>query len=370
MNNGESEYIDYNLYSRQIGTFGISTMKKLIKLKVLILGLKGLGVEVAKNIILSGPKEVCIFDPKIVKINDLGCNFYLKEEYIGKKRRDESCLNDLKKLNPYTKVTILKLEGNDLFNYFNLFNIIVITEFKLKEELIKINNFCRKNKIGFIYGVNLGLSGFLFNDFSDEHYILDLNGIENKKYFCKEISNEKTAKVLLDEASKNIFLKINSFVIFIGVEGMIELNNSKPIKILNKKDNILTLDIDTSSFGKYLNRGFISQAKIPLKKCYKSLEERFEIPYEEKFNEQDYQKEGRNELLFICLKGLNEFCLNNNGNLPDINNYEHAKKFITITKKIYEKEKKKIYFGLMKSSYGMKILLRNIPYGQDVKSLL
>lgn len=33
-------------------------MKKLIKLKVLILGLKGLGVEVAKNIILSGPKEV------------------------------------------------------------------------------------------------------------------------------------------------------------------------------------------------------------------------------------------------------------------------------------------------------------------------
>lgn len=57
-NDKESEYIDYNLYSRQIGTLGINTMKKLIKLKVLILGLKGLGVEVAKNIILSGPKEV------------------------------------------------------------------------------------------------------------------------------------------------------------------------------------------------------------------------------------------------------------------------------------------------------------------------
>ena len=348
MNNGkESEYIDYNLYSRQIGTFGISTMKKLIKLKVLILGLKGLGVEVAKNIILSGPKEVCIFDPKIVSINDLGSNFYLKEEYIGKKRRDESCLDDLKKLNPYTKVSILNLDDNEyknLFNYFNLFNIIVITEFKLKEELIKINNFCRKNKIGFIYGVNLGLSGFLFNDFSDEHYIIDLNGIENKKYFCKEISNEKTAKVFLDEDSKNIFLKINTFVKFTGVEGMIELNNSKPIKILNKEDNILTLDINTISFGKYLNRGFISQAKIPLKKSYKSLEDRFEIPYEDKFNEQDYQKEGRNELLFICLKGLNEFCLDNDGNLPEINNYDHAKKFIEITKKIYEEAKNKSLF--------------------------
>ena len=345
MKNGkESEYIDYNLYSRQIGTFGMDTMKKLIKLKVLILGLKGLGVEVAKNIILSGPKEVCIFDQKIVTINDLGSNFYLREEYIGKKRRDEACLDDLKKLNPYTKVSILKLKDNEyknLYNYLKFFNIIVITEFKLKEELIKINDFCRRNKIGFIYGANLGLSGFLFNDFSDEHYIFDLNGIENKKYFCKEISNEKTAKVLLDENSKNIFLKIQSFVIFTGVEGMVELNNAKPIKILNRQDNVLTLDIDTTSFGKYLNRGFISQAKIPLKKSYKSLEERFKIPYEDKFNEQDYQKEGRNELLFICLKGLNEFCINNDGSLPEINNYEHAKKFIEITKKIYEEEKNK-----------------------------
>jgi ubiquitin-activating enzyme E1 len=148
----------------------------------------------------------------------------------------------------------------------------------------------------------------------------------------------------LDEDSKNIFLKINTFVKFTGVEGMIELNNSKPIKILNKEDNILTLDINTISFGKYLNRGFISQAKIPLKKSYKSLEDRFEIPYEDKFNEQDYQKEGRNELLFICLKGLNEFCLDNDGNLPEINNYDHTKKFIEITKKIYEEAKNKSLF--------------------------
>lgn len=91
----ECENIDYNLYSRQIGTFGMSIMKKLITLKVLIIGLRGLGIDVAKNIILSGPKEVCIFDPNIVTINELGSNFYLKEENIGVKRRDEACLEDL-----------------------------------------------------------------------------------------------------------------------------------------------------------------------------------------------------------------------------------------------------------------------------------
>lgn len=37
--------IDTDLYSRQIGTFGFETMGKLIKMKVLICGLNGVGVE-------------------------------------------------------------------------------------------------------------------------------------------------------------------------------------------------------------------------------------------------------------------------------------------------------------------------------------
>jgi len=49
------DQIDTNLYSRQIGTFGMETMGKLIKLDVLIVGMRGLGVETAKNLILAGP---------------------------------------------------------------------------------------------------------------------------------------------------------------------------------------------------------------------------------------------------------------------------------------------------------------------------
>ena len=30
--------------------------------------------------------------------------------------------------------------------------------------------------INFIYTLNLGLTGFLFNDFGNKHYIFDLNG--------------------------------------------------------------------------------------------------------------------------------------------------------------------------------------------------
>jgi ubiquitin-activating enzyme E1 len=41
-------------------------MGKLIKLRVFIHGLRGLGVEVAKNLILAGPKAVTIHDPELV----------------------------------------------------------------------------------------------------------------------------------------------------------------------------------------------------------------------------------------------------------------------------------------------------------------
>ena len=55
--------IDTDLYSRQIGTFGIETMGKLIKMNVIIVSQRGLGVEIAKNLILAGPKSVQIYDP-------------------------------------------------------------------------------------------------------------------------------------------------------------------------------------------------------------------------------------------------------------------------------------------------------------------
>ena len=76
MESTNTDQIDTNLYSRQIGTFGIETMGKLIKMEVAIVGLRGLGVECAKNLILAGPKGVKLYDPEITKIADLGANFY------------------------------------------------------------------------------------------------------------------------------------------------------------------------------------------------------------------------------------------------------------------------------------------------------
>ena len=102
--------IEEDLYSRSILTFGINTINKLSTMKVLIIGMRRLGVETAKNIILSDPEEVDIFDPTLTSIKDLSSNFFLSESDVGKINRDEACLKKIAQLNSYVKVDILKVE--------------------------------------------------------------------------------------------------------------------------------------------------------------------------------------------------------------------------------------------------------------------
>jgi hypothetical protein len=71
---GAAASIDLNRYGRQVGVFGLEAMGKLITLDVLVIGLRGVGVEVAKNLILAGPRSVTLFDPEPATIADCGSN--------------------------------------------------------------------------------------------------------------------------------------------------------------------------------------------------------------------------------------------------------------------------------------------------------
>ena len=177
---------NFNLYSRQIVDLGHKTVMKLSKLKVLILFVRGLGIEISKNIILSGPESVTIFDPNITEINDLNSNFYLKEEYVNKKRRDEAVINDLRHLNEFVKVNYLKENTLDdiIKKIPGYYDVVILTELISRKKSIDIDEVCRKNNIPFIYTSALGLTGFIFSDFGNEHKIYEKSN--NKKYNKKK----------------------------------------------------------------------------------------------------------------------------------------------------------------------------------------
>lgn len=75
----EQKSIDKNLYSRQMAVYGEETMGKLITYTVLIQGLRGSGIETAKNLILAGPAQVILYDNEICQESDRGSNFYITE---------------------------------------------------------------------------------------------------------------------------------------------------------------------------------------------------------------------------------------------------------------------------------------------------
>ncbi|KAF1570126.1 Ubiquitin-like modifier-activating enzyme 1, partial [Eudyptes schlegeli] len=69
-NGGEAE-IDEGLYSRQLYVLGHEAMKRMQTSNVLVSGLRGLGVEVAKNLVRGGVKSVTLHDPQPAAWTDL-----------------------------------------------------------------------------------------------------------------------------------------------------------------------------------------------------------------------------------------------------------------------------------------------------------
>lgn len=97
--------IDESLYSRQLYVLGHEAMKRMGASNVLIVGLKGLGVEIAKNIALAGVKSLTLWDPAPVALADLSSQFFLRPEDVGKPR-DQVTVPRVAELNAYTPIRI------------------------------------------------------------------------------------------------------------------------------------------------------------------------------------------------------------------------------------------------------------------------
>ena len=343
-NENEFNKIKENLYSRQIGTYGEDVMKRIINLNILILGLKGLGIEIAKNIILTGPKIVFIYDADITQSRDLGTNYYLKKDDINKNRIDFSCLDSLSNLNQFTKVEVLNIkESENLFNIIATKNldIIVQTEIISKNEIIKLNEFCRKNNIKFIYGSTLGLSGFIFSDFGNNHIIYDQYGIEPQKFFCQDITNSIRGLVsVLDQFENPFRLETGDYVIFKNVKGMIELNDNRPRKITINDDHSFFIEDDTSNYHKFEGNGDIYEHRKPINKSYLSFKQNIEIPFIRKvksdnFTEQEENKPNINSFFLSIILGLEEYLNDENNSIFTIKNEKDIQEIITKSEIIF-----------------------------------
>jgi len=71
---------------RMLHAYGAKFVKRLRKLRVAIVGARGVAVEVAKCLTLSGARLLHVFDDEHVRARDLGSNFALQPSDVGKPR--------------------------------------------------------------------------------------------------------------------------------------------------------------------------------------------------------------------------------------------------------------------------------------------
>lgn len=191
--NGE---IDEGLYSRQLYVLGHEAMRRMAASDVLISGLGGLGVEVAKNVILAGVKSVTLHDEQNCSIKDLASQFYLSEALIGQNRAEASC-NQLSELNHY--VPTIAYKGPLTEDYLEKFRVVVITTNNEAEQK-RLAEITRKHNIALIIAVTSGLFGQIFCDFGPEFTVFDVNGAQPLSAMVAGISKDKDGVVTcLDE---------------------------------------------------------------------------------------------------------------------------------------------------------------------------
>ena len=201
-------------------------MKKMAKSAVLISGMKGLGLEIAKNIILGGVKSVTLHDTDNAEIADLSSQFYLTEEDVGKNRATVS-LGKLGELNGYVATSASMEPLTE--DFLTGFTVVVLTNSSLEEQL-RIAEITRRHNVALIVASTPGLFAQVFTDFGAKFKVFDTNGEQPISTMVASVTQEEEGVVAaLDEARHG--LEDGDYVTFSEVDGMTELNGCKPMKI-------------------------------------------------------------------------------------------------------------------------------------------
>ena len=166
--------IDYGLYDRQVRTFGQQASIRINNSTVYIIGLEGgLGCEVAKNLALSGIKNIILCDKKVVTKNDIEFSYYYNDDSCGK-LRTTVLKQYLQELNPM--LVIEEYNDNLKTNIYKRDSVLVFANIN-SDEVNSINHTVRTEyNCKTVYVYSSGLGGYVFVDANKEHIVYDLAG--------------------------------------------------------------------------------------------------------------------------------------------------------------------------------------------------
>ncbi|KAL1960404.1 hypothetical protein VTO42DRAFT_7703 [Malbranchea cinnamomea] len=157
-------------YDRQLRLWAASGQQELEQSRVLLVNSDGpvdsdnapvagvIGVETLKNLVLPGVGGFTIVDPAVVTDTDLGVNFFVSEESLGRSRAQETC-KYLQELNPdvkgeFSSQPILELLQNP--HFLTQFRLVLVTGPIRECTLRTISQEARRLSIPLIYMHSVG----------------------------------------------------------------------------------------------------------------------------------------------------------------------------------------------------------------------
>lgn len=247
-------------------------MRRMQASNILISGMGGLGVEIAKNVVLGGVKSVTIHDTENVTYEDLSTQFFLHENDIGKNRA-QATQSLLAELNTYVPVNVLDPKHLTVEN-LKKFQVVVLTT-SSHEEQLEFGKFCHENEIKFVVAQTRGIFGQIFCDFGGKFEVVDVDGEQPLSAMISCITNDSQGIVTTLDEQRHGF-EDGMYVTFSEVKGMAEVNEKEfQIKVYGP----YTFGIgDTTSFSKYIRGGYVHQVKKPKIMNFKPIDEAIKAP--------------------------------------------------------------------------------------------
>ncbi|XP_008315191.1 ubiquitin-like modifier-activating enzyme 6 [Cynoglossus semilaevis] len=265
--------IDDSLYSRQRYVLGDRAMHQMAQSSVFLSGMGGLGVEIAKNIVLAGVKAVTLHDVKQCETWDLGSNFFIrKEDVLSQRKRVEVVCPRVAELNPYVHVDMSSsdLHDNTDLTFLSRYQCVILAEARLSLQK-RVNEFCHSQQppIRFIGCDSYGICMRVFCDFGDEFEVSDATGEEPKEIFIQNITQDSPGVVTCMDNQPH-GLQTGQSIVFKEVNGMEELNGmERPITVLSPHSFAIG---DTTQFNPYAHGGFFVLVKTPKTYRFETME--------------------------------------------------------------------------------------------------
>ncbi|KAF2142786.1 uncharacterized protein K452DRAFT_225717 [Aplosporella prunicola CBS 121167] len=160
------------LYDRQIRLWGVQAQERIRTANVLLISIKALANEVAKNLVLAGIGSLTIVDHETVTEDDLGAQFFIAEGDVGKNRA-QAAAPQIQRLNPRVAVHVdtadIRSKGPE---FYQPYDITIATDLDFAT-LSTIDASTRLSNRPFYAAGAHGFFGYVFADLIAHDYVIE-----------------------------------------------------------------------------------------------------------------------------------------------------------------------------------------------------